>query len=495
MKIRKALEALPHVKVLPAFIAFLATISFWFIIPCPAEVDINAWRLLGIFLGTIIAIIGKALPIGAAGMIGILLVGITQVTNPGHPAQAMGDALSGFSNTLIWLIGIAFFISRGFIKTGLGSRVAYHFVKLIGKKTLGISYGLSFAELVLSPVMPSNTARGGGVMYPINRSISESMGSFADDKTRLKLGAFLTLVAYQVNIITSAMFITATAPNPLVTAGMKDVAGIDVSWAQWAMAAFVPGLISLLIIPWVIYKLYPPEIKSTPDASNFAKQKLQEMGPMSVQEWIMVGVFCLLLFMWAGGPALISDAAIFKVDPTAAAFVGLGILLFSGVLTWDDLLKEKGAWDTVTWFSSLVMMATFLNKLKVIDWFSGAIQNSISAWGLGWIEAAIVLILIYVFIHYFFASNTAHISALFASFFGVGVALGAPPLMFGLFLGFASSLCASITHYGTGSAPVLYGSGYVTMGEWWKWGFVVTILNLLIWGSACALWWKALGYY
>lgn len=486
---------LPHVKVIPAVIAFIVTCLFWFVIAPPEGVDINAWQLLGIFIGTIVAIIGKALPIGGAAMIGILLVGITQVTNPGNPGKAMADALSGYSNTLIWLIGISFFISRGFIKTGLGARIAYHFVKWIGKRTLGISYGLSFAELVLSPVMPSNTARGGGVMYPINRSISESMGSHPDETSRRKIGAFLTLVAYQVNIITSAMFITATAPNPLVTSGIKDIAKIDVSWSQWAIAAFVPGLLALLVIPFVLYKLYPPEIKETPNASEFAKEKLKEMGPMKGEEWIMVGVFVLLLFIWAGGPALISDSPLFQVDATAGAFVGLGVLLFSGVLTWDDLLKEKGAWDTVTWFSSLVMMATFLNKLGVIKWFSQEVQGHISHLGLGWMEASIILVLIYVYIHYFFASNTAHISALFASFFGVGVALGAPPLGFGLFLGFASSLCASVTHYGTGSAPVLFGAGYVSMSEWWKWGFVISVINLIVWGLGCAGWWKILGYW
>ncbi|WP_041577538.1 anion permease [Bdellovibrio bacteriovorus] len=486
---------LPHVKIVPAVIAFFVTCLFWFVISPPEGVDINAWRLLGIFVGTITAIIGKALPIGGAAMIGILLVGITQVTNPGNPGKAMGDALSGYSNTLIWLIGISFFISRAFIKTGLGSRVAYYFVRAIGKKTLGISYGLSFAELVLSPVMPSNTARGGGVLYPINRSISESMGSLPDEATRLKVGAFLTLVAYQINVITSAMFITATAPNPLVTAGIRDIAKIDVSWAQWAMAAFVPGLLAILIIPWVLFKLYPPQIKETPDAAGYANKKLQELGPLRLDEKILIGVFFLLLFIWAGGPELLSSDPLFKVDATAGAFVGLGVLLFSGVLTWDDLLKEKGAWDTVTWFSSLVMMATFLNKLGVVAWFSKTVESSIAHWDLGWMQAAAILVLLYVFIHYFFASNTAHISALFASFFGVGVALGAPPLMFGLFLGFASSLCASLTHYGTGSAPVLFGAGYVTMGEWWKWGFVVTLLNLLIFAGGCAIWWKVLGYW
>jgi DASS family divalent anion:Na+ symporter len=484
---------LTHVKIAPAVIAFIVTISFYFVIPAPEGVDINAWRLLGIFVGTIVAIIGKALPIGGAAMIGILLVAVSQVTNPGKPGEAMKDALSGYSNSLIWLIGIAFFISRGFIKTGLGARVAYLFVRLIGKKTLGISYGLSFAELVLSPVMPSNTARGGGVMYPINRSISEAMGSFADEKSRLKLGAFLTLVAYQINIITSAMFVTATAPNPLVVSGIKSVTGLEVSWGQWAMAAFVPGIAAILIIPWLLFKIYPPEIIETPNAKSFAEEKLKEMGKVTYPEWIMIGVFFLLLFIWAGGTRLISDHYLFNIDATAGAFLGLAVLLFTGVLTWDDLLKEKGAWDTVTWFSSLVMMATYLNKLGLVAWFSNVMQVWINGMGLTWMTACAILLLVYFFIHYFFASNTAHISALYASFLGVGVALGAPPLAFGLILGFASSLCASLTHYGTGTAPVLFGAGYVTMGEWWKLGLVVSIANLIIWLAVGVPWWKFLG--
>jgi DASS family divalent anion:Na+ symporter len=486
---------LPHAKVIPSIISIAILLAFWFVIPKPEGVDLHAWRLLGIFIGTIAAIIGKVLPMGAVAIIGILLVGITQVTNPGNPGKAMADALSGYSNALIWLIGISFFISRGFIKTGLGARVAFYFVRAIGKNTLGISYGLTFAELVLSPVMPSNTARGGGVMYPINRSIAESLGSHPDEKSRRKLGGFLTLVAYQVNVITCAMFITATAPNPLITSGIRDVSGIQISWSQWAIAAFVPGLISLIVIPFVLYKIYPPTLKATPNAVEFATKKLKEMGPMKLEEWIMVGVFGVLLLIWSGVPALISSHPLLAIDPTAGAFVGLGILLLSGVLTWDDILKEKGAWDTITWFASLVMMATFLNKLGLVPWFSETIRQTISHTGLGWFEASAILVFIYFFIHYFFASNTAHISALFASFFGVGVALGAPPLMFGLFLGFTSSLCASLTHYGTGSAPVLFGSGYVSMNEWWKFGLITSILNLIIWLSASVVWWKIIGLW
>lgn len=482
-----------HVKIKPAIAAFIVTLLFW-VLPHPADVDVQGWRLLGIFVGTIVAIIGKALPIGGAALFGIMLVGLSQVTNPGNPKGAINDALSGFSNSLIWLIGIAFFISRGFIKTGLGSRVAYYFVSVLGKKTLGISYGLTFAEVLLAPVMPSNTARGGGVLFPINRSISESLDSHGDEKTRKKVGAFLTLVGYQINVITCAMFVTATAPNPLIVSGMSSVAGFEFSWLDWAIAACVPGLASAIIIPYVLFKIYAPEIKETPNAREFAKEKLQELGKMTAPEWVMVFVFILLLMIWAGVPKLLFSSPYLNINSTTGALIGLCTLLFTGVLTWDDLLREKGAWDTITWFSSLVMMAKFINKLGVVGWFSTQIQNGLTSMGLTWPIALVLLVLIYFFIHYFFASTTAHISALYASFLGVAIAMGAPAPLACMSIGFASPLCASLTHYGTGTAPVLFGSGYVTMNEWWKFGLITAIINLLIWSTVGLLWWNILGY-
>lgn len=482
------------VKVIPLLISIAIGVIFW-VMPHPESVPDNGWQLLGIFIATIVAIIGKALPMGAVAMLGILVVALTQVLAPGNPKVSVNLAFSGFSIGLIWLIGISFFISRGFIKTGLGARVAYYFVGLLGKKTLGISYGLSFAETLLAPVMPSNTARGGGVFFPINRSISASLGSNPDDGTRLKVGGFLTLVGYQMNAITCAMFVTATAPNPLIVSGIKSVTGIDVSWLDWTAAAIVPGLISVLVIPYVLFKVYPPELKESPDAKKFAQDKLKELGKITLDEKIMIFVFFLLLFIWAGVPKMLFSSPYANINSTVGALIGLAILIMTGVLTWQDILSEKGAWDTITWFSSLVMMANYINKLGVVGWFSSTIQTWLSSLGMGWESALIVIVLIYFFVHYFFASTTAHISALYASFLGVAVAVGAPPLLAGLAIGFSSSLAASLTHYGTGSAPVLFGSGLVTMGEWWKYGLLCGVINLFIWATAGLMWWKVLGIW
>ncbi|MEL0636292.1 anion permease [Marinomonas sp. TI.3.20] len=483
------------VKIVPGIVSVGLALLIWFVVPVPEGVSVNAWHLLALFVATVVAIIGKVMPIGALAILAITLVAITGVTND-SPSGAIKDALSGFSNSLIWLIGIAIVISRGLAKTGLGNRIGYYFISLFGKKTIGIGYALALSELVIAPVTPSNTARGGGIIHPIMKSIASSFGSSPEDGTSRKIGHYLALVNYHINPITSAMFITATAPNPLIVKLIADATGasISISWGTWALAALLPGLVCIALVPLVIYAIYPPEIKSTPDASRYAKSKLAEMGVMSYGEKVMVAVFALLLLLWAGVPAMLLGPE-FAVNTTAVAFLGLSVLLISGVLSWEDVLKEKSAWDTVVWFSALVMMATFLNKLGLVHWFSTVVQSNIEQFNLSWGVSVVILVAVYFYVHYFFASTTAHITAMFAAFYAAGLALGAPPLYLGLLLAGASSLMMSLTHYATGTSPIIFGSGYVSMEDWWIMGFIMSVVNLAVWGIVGGLWWKVLGYW
>ena len=242
------------------------------------------------------------------------------------------------------------------------------------------------------------------------------------------------------------------------------------------------------------YWLAPPEIKDTPDARTFAKNRLTELGPVKSAETILLGVFALLLLLWAGVPAMLFGNA-FEVDATTAAVLGLALLLVTGVLEWDDVLKEKGAWDTIVWFAALVMMATFLNKMGLIGWFSKSVQTAILGLGWGWVGGVTLLTLVYMYAHYFFASTTAHITAMFGAFFAAGIALGAPAMPFALLLAAVSSIMMTLTHYATGTSPIIFGSGYVTLGQWWKVGLVMSVVNTLVWVLVGGVWWKVLGHW
>jgi len=467
------------------------------LLPVPDGLTIKAWALLAIFLTTIVAIILKVMPIGVMAMMAMTLVALTQVTSTSSKG-AIADALSSLANPLIWLIVVAILISRGLKKTGLGQRIGLLFISALGRKTVGIGYGLTICELVLAPFTPSNTARGGGIVHPIMKSIATAFDSDPAKGTERKMGTYLALVNMHANTITSGMFITATAPNPLVVDYVARVMNqsFHLSWTTWALCMLLPGLTCLLLMPLLLLLLAPPEVKATPHAIEYARTELKHMGPLSGSEKVMIGTFAILLLLWANVPAIIFGP-IFTLDPTVVAFLGLFILIITGTIDWDDVLSEKSAWDTLIWFGALVMMAEQLNKTGVISWFSELLRNSIVSAGLGWEWTAVLLVLLFVSSHYFFASTTAHISAMMLAFLIVGVALIPPNYVtpFLLMMVAGSTIMMTLTHYATGTSPIIFGSGYVTLGTWWRVGFIMCVVELVIYATLGILWWKLLGFW
>lgn len=488
-------QAVPF-RLVPALITTVVLFVL-LLLPCPAGLDPKAWALVAIFLTTIVAIILKVMPIGVMAMMAIVIVALSQVTSKSSKG-AITDALSSFSSPLIWLIVVAILISRGLKKTGLGSRIGLIFIAMLGKRTIGIGYGLTVCELVLAPFTPSNTARGGGIVHPIMKSIANAFDSDPAKGTEGKVGTYLALVNYHANPITSAMFLTATAPNPLVVDFVAKASNqsFHLSWTTWALCMLLPGLACLLLMPLVIYLLSPPQLKVTPDAVQYARGELTRMGPLAPKEKVMLGTFGLLLVLWANVPAMIFGPA-WTLDPTVVAFLGLFVLIITGTLDWDDVLSEKSAWDTLIWFGALVMLAEQLNKLGVISWAALAMKDAIVASGMGWLPVATVLLLAFVFSHYLFASTTAHISAMLFAFLSVGAQLLPAEYLvpFLLMMTAGSAIMMTLTHYATGTSPIIFGSGYVTMGNWWRVGFVMCVLELAVFAVIGGAWWKLLGYW
>jgi len=458
-------------------LSFLIGLGIWFF-PKPDGVSLEAWHLFALFSATILGLILRPYPMPVMALMGLASVILTNTLT-------LSEALSGFSKEVIWLIVFSFFIAYGIIHTGLGTRVSYLFMALFGKSPLGLSYGLGATDLLLAPAIPSSTARAGGILLPIVEALSESYQSSPRDPSQKRIGSFLITSTFQMNVITNAMFLTAMAGNPLVV----DIAqgmGIHITWTLWAVAASIPGLLCLLLIPPIVYYLVKPTLKKEELGQELAKTKLRELGPLSFNEGVMVAVFFLLITLWIG-------AHTFNINPTTTALLGVCILLGTGVVQWPALVKEEGAWSTLIWFSILVMMASSLNKLGFMTWFSDRVVEKIEFLPTSF--ALLALGLIYFYSHYFFASNLAHIGAMFSPFLAVAIKLGAPPLPAALMLGYLSSLFGGLTHYGSGPSAVLYGPGYVPVRQWWGVGLIVSFLNLLIWGGVGLVWWKVLGLW
>lgn len=455
-------------------ILILIGLLLWFF-PKPAEVSRDAWHLFALFVATIVGVVLRPFPMGAVAILALTLSIATQTLD-------ISAAMSGFNNEIVWLVMFAFFISKGFMATGLGLRIAYKIMDLFGRHCLSLGYGLVLTDLVLAPTIPSVTARIGGVIYPILKSVAEVFtGNFHDPR----VGAFLTQATFQGSMITSAMFITSMAGNLLVVEFAR-AQGIEITWGSWMIAGIVPGLLSLLSVPFLIYLLTKPLIRSTPHVRMMAKEKQKSLGKVKAKEWIMIGAFCLLIVLWIFGPLL-------AIKATTAAMIGFSILIAARIVDWKDVLEEKGAWDTFVWFATLITFATHLNKLGFTDWFSKQIIFQVN--GMDWMWGFAIISLIYFYSHYLFVSCLAHVSAMYACFLIIALAIGTPPMIAALVLGFFSSLMGALTHYGTGQAPILFAMGYMSTAEWWKIGFLSSLVNIAIWIGIGSLWWRFLGIW
>lgn len=463
--------------VLRGAITVLAAVIIWFA-PIPEGVDEKAWHLFAIFFATIIGLILQPLPLGAVVLIGTTA---TMLTHTLTIAQAM----AGYMNATVWLIVAAFLFARAFSKTGLGRRIAYLFIRLFGHRTLGLAYALAMTDLVLAPGIPSGAARTGGVMFPIVKSLASTYGS-EPGATAGRIGTFLMLSAYQVHAVTCAMFLTSMVANPLIAQLTKETVNIEITWAGWAIAALVPGLISFSVMPYLVFRMTRPEIRETPEATDLARAELAKMGPLSRHERVVLGVFLMVFGLWITGSQT-------GLEATVVAFLGLCVMLILGALKWEDVLAERAGWDALIWFGGLVGMAAMLNTLGLIPWFSKFVGSHVQGWP--WLPALGILALVYMYSHYFFASLAAHTTAFFVPFLTVAVAAGAPPYFSALTFAFFSSLCVSLTHYGGGPSPVYWGAGYADIKQWWTVGFAASLLFVLVWMGIGPFWWKALGLF
>lgn len=444
-------------------------------LPTPVTISLKGWALLAIFVATITALVTKPLPMSGVALISLTVAILTKTINE-------KEAFLGFASNVSWLVVLIFFIARAFIKSGLGKRIAYYFIIKFGGSALGLAYSLVITELLVAPFMPSSAARAGGIIYPIFLSITESVGSSPSDHTARRLGAFLTQICFHANYITSMMFLTAMAANPMIQAFAAEQ-NITISWSIWALAASVPGMLSLIIVPLLIYFIYPPELKVITSSTNFAKERLSNMGAISAIEKMMISVFGLMLVLWVFGEQ-------FNVSITTTALLGVSLLLLTKIITVTDIVAEQEAWQTLLWFSILVMLSQQLQQLGIISWFSQSLGEHILH--LNWLHSFIIIVLVYFYTHYLFASITSHVSTMYPAFLALAINTGTPALLAALVLGFASNFFASLTHYGSTGAVIFFSTNFVPVRKWWLIGFLVSLINLLILAVIGPLWWKFL---
>jgi len=445
------------------------TLGLWFA-PVPDGLTTPAWHLFAIFIVTIVAVVIDVVPILTASVAAVAVAVLTGTL-------AAEKAYSGFANGTILLIVVAFLVARAVVKCGLGERIGYAVVSLFGRSTLGLSYSVFLIDGVIAPAFPSNTARA-GVLYPLVFSLAERAGATPGDPTRRRLGGFLMYSGIASLSLSSALWLTAMAANPL-GAEIARSFGVQISFGSWLVAASVPTLAAMLILPLILYKFMAPEVTATPEAPAEARRALAALGPLSLHERIVVATFVGMVLLWAA-------AAPLGLDSTAIAFLGLAALLLSRALTLDDIASQGDVLAIYIWFAVLFTLSSQLNELGFMEFVGQKLATTLS--GLPSSAAGLLLLVAYVALHFLFVSQTAHMLALFGVFLGVGVRLGVAPAILAFEMLFATNYFSTLTPQGSSANVLFAGSGYLTQGEMYRLGAICTGVSLLVYVAIGVPW-------
>jgi divalent anion:Na+ symporter, DASS family len=443
-------------------VSLALALAIWFC-PIPEGVTAPAWHLFAIFAAAIGSVVLGAFPILTAAILGMAAAVLTGTLAP-------VDAYSGFGNPTIVLIVMAFLVARAVVKCGLGQRLGYRAISLFGRSTLGLSYSVFIVDGIISPAFPSNTARS-GVLYPLVFSVAEGAGATPERQDRRRLGQFLMFSGIASLSLSSALWLTAMAANPLGVEIARKTQGVEISFASWLVASSVPTLACMALLPYLLYKIIRPEVTATPEAPAEARRSLAALGPLTAHQKIVAAVFAGMVALWGAAASL-------GIDTTAVAFLGLGILLATGVLTLEDIAKEGDVLATFIWFAALFTMSDQLNRMGFMEFLGGRLTMRLD--GLPPAAAGVLLLIAYVALHYLFVSQTAHLLALFGVFLGVGAKLGVAVAPLALQLLFATNFFASITPQGSSANLLFAGSGYLSQGDLYRLGAISTGFCLLV---------------
>ena len=429
--------------------------------PAPDGLSPSAWRYLALFVAVVSALMTEPIPGAVIGLVGVTtasglgLVGATR-------AESIRWALGGFADSTVWLMFVVFMFALGYDRTGLGRRIALTLVQRLGRRTLGLGYAVALADLSLAPLTPSNTARSGGIIFPIIQNIPALYGSSPTGAAR-RMGAYLMWTAFATTCVTSSMFVTGLAPNLLAVAMIHEITGLRITWTDWFVGFLPVGLVLFCVVPALVYVVYPPSLKVSAEVPDWARRELAALGPLTRHELLMAVLAALALVLWIFGGE--------HVTATGAALIVFCLMLLTGVIGWDDVVEHGRAWNALVWFATLVTLADGLGKVGILSWLAQRVTATVA--DVPGLARVLLIVGAFFVAHYMFASLTAHTTALLPAALTVVMAVPDMPVrQLALLLGYTLGLMGILTPYATGSAPIYYGSGYVTRREFWTLGLV-----------------------
>ena len=473
-------------------IAILVAAFVWFL-PTPESMTLTQHKLLTIFSGAIVLWITLSVSVATSTMIIVpllyLWVGNADgaVNEAGTLVRQAGFALSGFSSPALWLLITGFIISIAMTETGIARRVALHMMRIFGKTPLGAILAPMFANLIISPLTPSNTART-AAMLPIIEGVAQA---YQAKKGESNFGKALFLANTFASNITAGGFLTATIPNPLaigLIAAAIGTASVGTSWGFWTLAALPTTIFVLIGTAFVVRALFKPEMDSIPGGLEYIDDELKKMGPLSTMEMKALLYFLLALALW-------STDMWHGLNSTMLAFVVSALILAPGigVLSWKEAQKSI-PWELFVYFGGVITLSNVLTKTKAFAWVITTLIDALGLQGIGMMPLMIGLMGFTIFSHVIWSTTTAMAGVMIPIYIGMATAFNFPVVGFvlpqAILMGYALFL-----PFNTMGNIIMFGAGYYSVPEQLKASLAVGLMAWILWAATAILWFPIIGLF
>lgn len=472
-------------------IAVVVGLLVW-LLPTPEGMTIVQHKLLSIFAGAVVLWVTISVSFATSTFIVISLlyfwVGNADGTiKDGVLVHNAKFVLAGFATPALWMLITGFIISIAMTETGMARRVALNMMRLLGKTPAGAMFAPMVANLLVSPLTPSNTART-AAMLPIVEGVAQA---YRIEKGTSNFGKALFLCNTFASNITAGGFMTATIPNPIaigmIVAAMGTTSAMT-SWGFWALAALPATILILIGSLFVVRWIFPPEMDSIPGGMAYVEEELRKMGPMSLREKKSLLYFFLALALW-------STDMWHHFNSTMVAFAVCTLILLPkiGVLSWKEAQKSI-PWELFVYFGGVITLSGVLMKTKAFEWLIKSLISSLGLGDIGMMPLLIGLMGFTIFSHIIWSTTTAMAGVMIPIYIGLAQSFGFPiagfVLPLAILMGYALFL-----PFNTMGNIIMYGAGYYTVPEQLKASLAVGLMAWVVWAVAAVVWFPIIGLY
>jgi sodium-dependent dicarboxylate transporter 2/3/5 len=462
-------ESKRDVKLIGTSIGLVFLLSV-FMLPAPAGMSIEAWRVTGVALLMATWWMTNAIPIPATSLVPLVLFPLLGVTG-------IREAASPYADPVIFLFLGGFILGAGMQRWSLHVRIGLRTLAFVGTQPAKLVGGFLLAA-ALPSMWVSNTATT-IMMIPVAVSVLTLLDRRADldEVSRCNLGIVIVLAIAYGATIGGLATIVGTPTNAILVGFMDREYGVEIGFAQW-MVLGVPLSAIMLLGCWrVLTWVYPVGAGGEAEAKKALTDEVAKLGPVTVAEKRIALVFCITALTWIARPLLdnyvegLSDTGIAIGAALSLFFIASGTEKNRRLLVWEDLRDLP--WGVLLLFGGGLSLASAISSSGLAAWV-GMIMQSLDTWPVFLVVAIAAIGMTFLTE---LTSNTASATAILPLAAAVAVGLGFDPLLIVVPLTLAASL-AFMLPVATPPNAIAFSTGRLTVAQMVRGGFWLNLFGI-----------------